>query len=1531
MSSLITSINRTATFSWCPIPADDDGQILVCTGSVSGALDASFSSQSKLELFGQAQTEYTASSNDGNSSSQKVNFQSLACVESQARFNRLAWSRPVSSASLGIIAAGLEDGCLELWDANRLMNCTSSSSADDALIARKLQIHSGPVRGLDFNRFQHNLLATGSCQAEVYIWDMNNPQKPYSPGPKSSRLSDVLCLGWNSQVQHILATGASNGMCVIWDLKNRREIIQLQHQPSSSTQQQQQQQQQLVNQTHPSNALSRISSVCWHPNISTQLITASGDDWDPSMYMWDLRNASRPIRSFSNAHRMGILCVDWCSHDPDLLLSTGKDGVCFLWNPQTGELLGEPFGADNNHLNSRSSSFSAAATTFQQQPPEDFFSNLDPSKTGASSLSQTQPPGTSWGFETRWCPHQPNLLANARFDGQIRMHSLMSVGGDSSAKPDADDSSIEANFAQNLKKQPPKWLRRVCGASFGFGNRLLLLSSLVSAQGQKLNDQHNQSSFKLIQVHPYTGDSHVNLVKRTQSLFDLLCGGNDDDDDDNSGKIAEFCKFNTRALNTKTQTPASSRISAEIWPVLKALCFENSREELVELLGFSASSLIEELEANGVVLERAAEDDHVNISQTFDAITANQNNINENMDNGSDNPQTPKQSTITDADSSQQQSLFGGGSGNNTHPSSPPLMSQSNQEQADEFDFAINGSAFSNNIINQDRQTLTTTTTTAGSLDRQTVPYSHPPSESTSPLIQSKNNPGTLSIKPLPSNLDQSIIDEWIFKAIISAQFSLAIDLCLRSAISGGEAGDRLADGLAIGCLGGEEALLRARTGFFQIRLGRRHHHDDEGLSRAATTNKLAGSGNLNVRKYLALVDHLLRRDWQAIISANYTGSDSQQQWKQKLALILTFSEPNQVGQLCRQLGEQQLLAGSSAHRSSSTTSAATFTADMQLNAQLAACWCFLIAGDVGKLIELMKPFWFTASLKSNSPQYQQVLVEFMEWALVFDYLAKASTADDASLGRLSLPNWLSRDYCEFLVSHGLLNLAKQFIEKFVSLKLADEKNSSLAVDDWELWVLAHKVEIATGGGGRGLIGRNPFEPLIQPKSSPGSVKPVSRNAAPFNQQPNTATNVGNNFAVSKTQNLMHQHKPPPNHHHHHHPTSHNQQYGAATQQPQQFNYGYGGGGLYGAGNASYYGGMSHNTTTAQATQQQPTAPPTPAHPPPTTANPQPQPTPPPPSAPPTSNAIPAQAPVSSSSPSSFQQPQQPTRSFVPQPPAPIIANSPMSTTIGPNGMNGGNFGGSSGMMTSTTMMTPAPYSTGPGDFQMQQQQQQQPSMSTQQTVPPSMQKPVGGFNDPPADIFKSTKPKHRAAPLTPAQPQQSAIPTPTMPSSAPAGAYQQQQQRQQQPLPNNAQQHPPNTSPPAAQQQQRLPSPQPQQAAKNQLHPTGDRSHIPAHLKPIHEVLLRTLNTCKPLVPPAQKKMLADVERRFNLLFDRLNNNQVSEPACSLLLQFTQALQAKKWNDAISIQQNLLTQHSSQGTNWILGLKRLVEICSRI
>ena len=190
------SLPRTAAFTWSPYNLYSSSPQMA-TGTVAGALDESFSSDSVLELW-QLPVGQTPAAEGSHAAEPQV----LGSVTASARFNRLAWGYVHGNKPRGLIAGGLENGELGVWDAQALSDAASAPGAQQL----RNSVHTGPVRGLDFNRLQPNLLASGAVNAEVYVWDLNAPQKPYTPGSRSQRLGEISSLGWNPQVSHVLAT-----------------------------------------------------------------------------------------------------------------------------------------------------------------------------------------------------------------------------------------------------------------------------------------------------------------------------------------------------------------------------------------------------------------------------------------------------------------------------------------------------------------------------------------------------------------------------------------------------------------------------------------------------------------------------------------------------------------------------------------------------------------------------------------------------------------------------------------------------------------------------------------------------------------------------------------------------------------------------------------------------------------------------------------------------------------------------------------------------------------------------------------------------------------------------------------------------------------------------------------------------------------------------------------------------------------------------------------------------------------------------
>ncbi|VCW66317.1 unnamed protein product [Gulo gulo] len=403
----LKEVDRTAMQAWSPA---QNHPIYLATGTSAQQLDATFSTSASLEIF------------ELDLSDPSLDMKSCATFSSSHRYHTLIWGphKMDSKGNVsGVLIAGGENGNIILYDPSKII------AGDKEVVIAQNDKHTGPVRALDVNIFQTNLVASGANESEIYIWDLNNFATPMTPGAKTQPPEDISCIAWNRQVQHILASASPSGRATVWDLRKNEPIIKV---------------------SDHSNRM-HCSGLAWHPDVATQMVLASEDDRLPVVQMWDLRFASSPLRVLEN-HARGILAIAWSMADPELLLSCGKDAKILCSNPNTGEVLYElptntqwcfdiqwcprnPAVLSAASFDGRISVYSimgGSADGLRQKQVDKLsssFGNLDPFGTG-----QPLPP--------------------LQIPQQTAQH----------------------NIVLPLKK-PPKWIRRPVGASFSFGGKLV--------------------------------------------------------------------------------------------------------------------------------------------------------------------------------------------------------------------------------------------------------------------------------------------------------------------------------------------------------------------------------------------------------------------------------------------------------------------------------------------------------------------------------------------------------------------------------------------------------------------------------------------------------------------------------------------------------------------------------------------------------------------------------------------------------------------------------------------------------------------------------------------------------------------------------------------------------------------------------------------------------------------------------------------------------------------------------------------------
>ncbi|XP_074445288.1 protein transport protein Sec31A isoform X2 [Larus michahellis] len=419
----LKEIDRTAMQAWSPA---QQHPIYLATGTSAQQLDATFSTSASLEIF------------ELDLSDPSLDMKSCATFSSSHRYHKLIWG-PHSMTSgervSGVLIAGGENGNVILYDPAKII------AGDTEVIIAQKDKHTGPVRALDVNMFQTNLVASGANESEIYIWDLNNFATPMTPGVKTQPLEDISCIAWNRQVQHILASASPSGRATVWDLRKNEPIIKV----------------------SDHNNRMHCSGLAWHPDVATQMVLASEDDRLPVIQMWDLRFASSPLRVLES-HTRGILAIAWSMADSELLLSCGKDAKILCSNPNTGEVLYElptntqwcfdiqwcprnPAVLSAASFDGRISVYSimGGSTDGLRQKQVDqlssSFGNLDP-----FGMGQPLPPLQLPQQTTPQCVVLP------------------------------------------LKK-PPKWIRRPVGASFSFGGKLVTFENAKSQQQPGIEQQ----------------------------------------------------------------------------------------------------------------------------------------------------------------------------------------------------------------------------------------------------------------------------------------------------------------------------------------------------------------------------------------------------------------------------------------------------------------------------------------------------------------------------------------------------------------------------------------------------------------------------------------------------------------------------------------------------------------------------------------------------------------------------------------------------------------------------------------------------------------------------------------------------------------------------------------------------------------------------------------------------------------------------------------------------------------------------------
>ncbi|GMG39687.1 unnamed protein product [Ambrosiozyma monospora] len=196
----VKEIPQTAAIAW-----SHTANPLLATGTLAGVMDDTFSSESVLQIHDPFAKE----------SDKKP----LAEGSIEGKFHSLSWSKPYDAYSKGLLAGGLENGLIQLWNSDKFLNNGDLKAAH----VSDLKKHTSGVLKVAFNPIQHHILASSGHKGEILVWDTKKSTS-FTPGQAISPLDKVSSLSWNNSMSHIFASAGNTGYASIWDLKAKREI-----------------------------------------------------------------------------------------------------------------------------------------------------------------------------------------------------------------------------------------------------------------------------------------------------------------------------------------------------------------------------------------------------------------------------------------------------------------------------------------------------------------------------------------------------------------------------------------------------------------------------------------------------------------------------------------------------------------------------------------------------------------------------------------------------------------------------------------------------------------------------------------------------------------------------------------------------------------------------------------------------------------------------------------------------------------------------------------------------------------------------------------------------------------------------------------------------------------------------------------------------------------------------------------------------------------------------------------------------------
>ncbi|KAL2708013.1 hypothetical protein KLU848_3430 [Kluyveromyces marxianus] len=153
--------------------------------------------------------------------------------------------------------------------------------------------------------YQHGLV-TSLSNGSIHLMDWNNLKTISSIQCHESSINDMKVINSDFDAGSLIATAAEDGVKV-WDVRSKSNVALLQNEKSS-----------------PFYSLDSRHNLL---ACGTEL-----KDYDAELHIYDIRNWSKPVRSFIDSHHDDITDIKFHPCDPNLLMSGSTDGYVNIYD-----------------------------------------------------------------------------------------------------------------------------------------------------------------------------------------------------------------------------------------------------------------------------------------------------------------------------------------------------------------------------------------------------------------------------------------------------------------------------------------------------------------------------------------------------------------------------------------------------------------------------------------------------------------------------------------------------------------------------------------------------------------------------------------------------------------------------------------------------------------------------------------------------------------------------------------------------------------------------------------------------------------------------------------------------------------------------------------------------------------------------------------------------------------------------------------------------------------------------------------------